>query len=156
MAITAINNQTIPSAASTRATTDVLGKDDFLQLLVTQLQNQDPLNPMDSTEFTAQLAQFSSLEQLYNVNDNLDSLGTNQLTMNNTQTVSMIGKSAWAYGNIVQKSGSDDVRLHFALKGKAEETMVNIYNPQGDFVKNDFSRRHGCRRWFNFMGRHGQ
>ncbi len=90
MAINAINTDTIPSSETTRPTTDVLGKDDFLQLLVAQLQHQDPLKPMDSTEFTAQLAQFSSLEQLYNVNDNLGELGTNQLTMNNTQTKAII------------------------------------------------------------------
>jgi len=54
--------------ATTRA--GAMGKDDFLNLLITQLQNQDPLNPTDSTEFTAQLAQFSSLEQLGNVNEN--------------------------------------------------------------------------------------
>ena len=47
----------------------VLGKDAFLELLVTQLQNQDPLNPMDDKEFIAQLAQFSSLEQMSNVAD---------------------------------------------------------------------------------------
>ena len=49
-----------------------LGRDSFLRLLVTQLQNQDPLNPMASAEFTAQLAQFSSLEQLFNINDSLE------------------------------------------------------------------------------------
>ena len=51
-----------------------LDRDAFLNLLITQLQNQDPLNPTDSVEFTAQLAQFSSLEQLGNVNDNLKQL----------------------------------------------------------------------------------
>ena len=135
MAITAINTNTIPGSGSAQSTTDVLGKDDFLQLLVTQLQNQDPLNPMDSTEFTAQLAQFSSLEQLYNVNDNLNGLGANQLTMNNTQTISMIGKTTWAYGNIIQKSDSSFTDIHFGLGENATETVVNIYNAQGDFIK---------------------
>jgi flagellar basal-body rod modification protein FlgD len=135
MAINAINTNTIPSSEATRSTTDVLGKDDFLQLLVAQLQNQDPLKPMESTEFTAQLAQFSSLEQLFNVNENLGDLGTNQLTMNNTQTISMIGKSAWAYGNIVQKSDVSPTQIHFGLDGNAVETVVNIFNAQGNFVK---------------------
>ncbi|RLC04695.1 MAG: flagellar hook capping protein [Deltaproteobacteria bacterium] len=135
MAITAINANTIPSSENTQSTTDVLGKDDFLQLLVAQLQNQDPLKPMESTEFTAQLAQFSSLEQLYNVNDNLNGLGANQLAMNNTQTISMLGKSAWAYGNIIQKSDTSDIDIHFGLSGNAVETVVNIFNAQGDFVK---------------------
>lgn len=49
-----------------------LGKDDFLTLLIAQLQNQDPLNPADATEFTAQLAQFSQLEQLSNMNTKLE------------------------------------------------------------------------------------
>ena len=51
-----------------------LGKEDFLTLLVTQLKNQDPMNPMESTDFTAQLAQFSSLEQLFGVNDALGNI----------------------------------------------------------------------------------
>jgi flagellar basal-body rod modification protein FlgD len=135
MAINAINTHTVPSLETTRSATDVLGKDDFLQLLVAQLQHQDPLKPMESTEFTAQLAQFSSLEQLYNVNDNLSALEKSQLTMNNNQTVSMIGKSAWAYGNIVQKSEAAPTQIHFGLDGNAEETVVNIYNAQGNFVK---------------------
>ena len=69
----------IPSAGSTSATTpssaqSPLGKEDFLQLLVAQLSAQDPLNPMDSREFSAQLAQFSALEQMTNVNSTLEEL----------------------------------------------------------------------------------
>lgn len=135
MAISAITTETVPSMQDTHATTDVLGKNDFLNLLVAQLKNQDPLKPMDSTEFTAQLAQFSSLEQLYNVNDNLDYLGNNQVAMSNNQAVSMIGKTAWADGNIVQKTDSETTDIHFGLGGSATQTVVNIYNAQGNFIK---------------------
>ena len=60
--------------ADTASKNDVLGKDAFLKLLVTQLQNQDPLNPLDDKEFIAQLAQFSSLEQMTNISEGITSL----------------------------------------------------------------------------------
>jgi len=53
---------------------DPLGRDAFLQLLVTQLEHQDPTQPMDDSQFLAQLAQFSSLEQLQSVNTKLDTI----------------------------------------------------------------------------------
>jgi flagellar basal-body rod modification protein FlgD len=53
---------------------DALGQEAFMSLLITQLRHQDPTNPMDDTAFLAQLAQFSSLEQLQSVNDKLDTL----------------------------------------------------------------------------------
>ncbi len=56
--------------------TNGLGREAFLQLLVTQLQHQDPMNPQEDGEFIAQLAQFSSLEQLTTVNTKLTSIGT--------------------------------------------------------------------------------
>lgn len=58
----------------TRKTGDSLGKDDFLKLLITQLQNQDPSSPMDNTEFIAQMATFSSLEQMVNIGSKLDDM----------------------------------------------------------------------------------
>ncbi len=53
---------------------DALGRDVFLTMLVAQFQNQDPLNPMDGTDFSAQLAQFSQLEQLIGLNEAMDGL----------------------------------------------------------------------------------
>lgn len=60
---------------STKKESSPLDKDAFLKLLVTQLQYQDPLNPMNDTEYIAQLAQFSSLEQMQNLNENIKTLG---------------------------------------------------------------------------------
>jgi len=69
MSIEALNTGYDASSVSNRTTssssgTGELGKDEFLKLFIAQIQYQDPLNPLDSAEFTAQLAQFSSVEQL--------------------------------------------------------------------------------------------
>jgi flagellar basal-body rod modification protein FlgD len=69
-----------------------LGKEDFLQLFTTQLRAQNPLKPMDSTEFTSQMAQFSSLEQLTNINTNLNNLLLFQNSLQNVSATGMIGK----------------------------------------------------------------
>ena len=68
MAIVGLDQVGSRAAQTAESKKSVMGKEDFLHLLVTQLQNQDPLNPSDSTEFTAQLATFSSLEELQNIN----------------------------------------------------------------------------------------
>ena len=83
-----------------------LGKDDFLKILVAQLQAQDPLAPMEGQEFASQLAQFSSLEQLTNVNDNLEISQAFDLALSNSSALALIGKTVDAPGNTVDfKSG---------------------------------------------------
>jgi flagellar basal-body rod modification protein FlgD len=65
------------NASSSPSSSNPLGSEQtFLQLLVSQIQNQDPLNPTDSTQFVSQLAQFSSLEQLININQGVSTLDT--------------------------------------------------------------------------------
>ena len=112
-----------------------LDKDAFLNLLITQLQNQDPLNPTDSTEFTAQLAQFSSLEQLGNVNKNLKQLQDFQASINNSQAVSLIGKEITANGNSLSLTNGQPVGCEFKLDGNAGVVGVSIYDHTGEFVK---------------------
>lgn len=114
---------------------NVLDKDDFLNLLITQLQHQDPLKPTDSVEFTAQLAQFSSLEQLGNVNDNLLELQNFQASINNSQAVSLIGKDITAKGNYVQLTEDRPVACALSLENDAAVVVVNIYDTRGEFVK---------------------
>ncbi len=73
--------------------TNSLGKDDFLKILMTQLQNQDPLNPMQDTEFISQMANFSSLEQMTNLNSSIDSFIKQGQQNQFIQSALMIGKT---------------------------------------------------------------
>ncbi|MBA4374104.1 MAG: hypothetical protein C0402_14730 [Thermodesulfovibrio sp.] len=78
---------------SASAVGKALGKDEFLKLFTSQLKYQDPLKPLDSTEFTAQLAQFSSLEQLYNLSSGMQQLATAQQQVNSASAVGLIGRT---------------------------------------------------------------
>lgn len=82
------------SQRSERTTTNnsSLGKDDFMKILITQLQNQDPLSPMEDREFIAQMASFSSLEQMMNMTQMFETFIANQADMQIVQNSQMIGK----------------------------------------------------------------
>jgi flagellar basal-body rod modification protein FlgD len=71
----------------------ILGKDDFLKILITQLQNQDPLNPMQDKEFIAQMAQFSTLEQMTNMGKSLENFLKSQEQNYMLQASMLIGKT---------------------------------------------------------------
>ncbi|HVN70569.1 MAG TPA: flagellar hook capping FlgD N-terminal domain-containing protein, partial [Desulfomonilia bacterium] len=122
------------SVASASATSASSEKDMFLNLLVKQLQYQDPLNPMENTEFASQLAQFSSLEALTSMKDSVDKLSQVQGTMSNTQALSFIGKKVSANGNTIQFTGSSST-LNFNLSDKASQVQVTIYNSSGTAVR---------------------
>jgi flagellar basal-body rod modification protein FlgD len=112
-----------------------MGKEDFLNLLVTQLQHQDPLNPMDSTGFSAQLAQFSSLEELQNINETLGSVGNSQTILTNSQAVDYIGKRVQAVGDQLELTSGQPVSIEFNLNQDAAGVYVRIYNQFGEYVQ---------------------
>jgi len=141
MSITGLDSVTTNGTELSVIQSKTLDKDDFLNLLITQLQHQDPLNPTDSVEFTAQLAQFSSLEQLGNVNDNLIQLQYFQASINNSQAISLIGKDITAKGNTIRLSGGNPVGCDFKLKEDAAVVVVNVYNKTGEFVKSFESKQ---------------
>jgi flagellar basal-body rod modification protein FlgD len=94
--ISAITGQNTQSQSLTSQGTQGLGQDAFLNLLVTQLKNQDPLQPTDDKEFIAQLAQFSSLEQAQNMNQTLQSFTKSQPIL---QASNLIGHTVTAVGS---------------------------------------------------------
>lgn len=108
--------------------------DQFLILLTTQLQNQDPLSPMDTTEFTNQLVAFSGVEQQINTNEKLDSLV--QLQLNNTfsSALGYVGLDVSYLGSEVTFDGETPTPINYALDSEAFEAKINIFDDQGNLI----------------------
>ena len=85
-----VNNFNKALNSSGRMPSQQLGKDDFLKLLITQLSNQDPTNPMEDTQFLAQMAQFTSLEQMTNMNESFNKMAA---MINSSQAAATIGRT---------------------------------------------------------------
>ncbi len=135
MAIQSINGPAPGvGAAGTKAGGQV-SRDDFLKLLIAQLQNQDPLSPMDNQEFAVQLAQFNSLEQLIGVNEKLDSLASQQGLASQFNTASLIGKQVVGRGNEVNLGQSGGASMHYELASNASKVTVNVLNANGAVVR---------------------
>jgi len=124
----------IDSTESKKVASDELGKDQFLTLFLAQLNHQDPLQPMDSSEFSSQLAQFSSLEQLFNVNDNLESMKAGQDETGQYQALDLIGKEVEASGDMISLSQSGLAKGGFSIPGNSY-CSVSIFDLSGVNVK---------------------
>jgi len=108
--------------------------DEFLSLLTTQLKNQDPLSPMDSTQFTNQLVQFSGVEQQIKGNDTLNKLLTMQ-TLNMTALgVSFIGKDVEVAGNNFVSDGVKSSSMSYTMPDGAAVGTISITNADGEVV----------------------
>lgn len=116
-----------------------LGKDDFLRLLTVQLRYQDPLNPLENTEFIAQMAQFSSLEQLQNMNESLDenNVADDQLAqaLSTNIATSLVGKQVEVPTNKVNFDGEEPITLGYRLGKNAREAVLKILDVQGQTVR---------------------
>jgi flagellar basal-body rod modification protein FlgD len=134
----AIQNIAATSSQSTAAkslTDKTVTQDDFLKLLIAQLQNQDPLQPMDNQEFAAQLAQFNSLGQLIEINDKLGVLQNGQGAMGQYNAASLIGKEISSTGNKVNLSSGSPAAIGYQLGANAARVVIRVFNGAGELVR---------------------
>ncbi len=133
----------VQSTGSTAHTTSATGtsgrreldKESFLALLVTQLRYQDPLSPMDNQEFIAQMAQFSALEQMHNLNEKFETSMYLTQSLNNSAAAGLIGRHVRATGDTVRLGESGGVELGYFLSQPANAVTVTVYDSDGEVVR---------------------
>jgi len=130
------SNTSNASASSNSASQQLAGNfNTFLQLLTTQLQNQDPLNPLDTDQFTQQLVEFSSVEQQINTNTNLQTLITLQQASEATSALQLIGSTVTVSGSAAPLSNATSTPATWSLTSSGAGTgQVTITNASGQTV----------------------
>ena len=136
MSTVATTNSTLPTAANSNSASSAQGSLDtnyntFLTLLTTQLKNQDPLDPMDSSQFTNQLVLFSQVEQQIQTNANLTTLISSASANTTQQALSYIGLDVQATGSSFKYDGSDAVKLGYNIPSTAAASTVGVFNSAG-------------------------
>ena len=133
-----INASTASPAAASSAARDRIGLaddfDSFLQLLTTQLKNQDPLSPLDANQFTEQLVQFSAVEQAIKSNDVLGQLLAVIRGDQIARSVDYIGAEVEAAGQTVQLGAGGSAQVHYRLDQTAAAVRIDIYDSAGRLV----------------------
>jgi flagellar basal-body rod modification protein FlgD len=127
------SKSTSKTSSSSTASTQ-LGVDNFLTLFTTQLKYQDPTNPMESYELAAQLAQFSSVEQLTKLNSSIEDIETYLASLANAEMVNLMGKQVVASGNTIQLNDGETTKGSFEISSAANVT-VRIYDEDGTLVR---------------------
>lgn len=123
------------TSSSSSSSTSTLGKDDFLQLLVTQLNNQNPLDPQDNSEFVAQLAQFSSVESLSNLNTSVESILSNYQSSQALQASSLVGRSVITESSTAVVDTASGMSGSVVMPSSGSDVTVKVYDSSGSLVK---------------------
>lgn len=127
--------------------------DDFLKLLVTQLKNQNPLEPLDSNEFTDQIVQFTGVEQSINTNQKLDALlGITQLS-NNSDIISFAGKQVEVEGSTIVLPEDGEVSFAYNIdESQIKKTFVTIRDAFGNTVFNGEGSTSEGKHFYSWNG----
>lgn len=126
---------TVTGQGNVQAAVSELGSDVFLRLLVTQLQSQDPTNPVENEDFVAQLAQFTTLEQTTNTNDLLGDLIAQDTQRTELGLVNLIGHTVISQGDTVSVGKDEQPVLAYALSGDASFVTIEVLAPDGQVVR---------------------
>ena len=114
---------------------DGLDRNAFLKLLTTQLQNQNPLDPMKNEAFVAQLAQFSQLEATTQMSSSLEAMSNAQKSDRIMQGASLVGKRVLAETGLISFDGEIPTSLELDLEGGADQVEIGIYDESGAKIK---------------------
>lgn len=128
---TALDAQSQTNAASAQLSEDF---SDFLNLLTVQLQNQDPLDPMDTSEFTNQIVAFTGVEQQINTNQKLDDLVALELSSSLGSALSYVGLDISYVSGEFYYDGTNPASMQYALNGEAVDATVRVVDAQGEVV----------------------
>jgi flagellar basal-body rod modification protein FlgD len=130
-----IQTQQEEEEAAEVASGNELGQTAFLELMITQLENQDPLSPQENSEFIAQLAQFSSVEGLERLNTNFDSFSSSFISNQALQASSLVGSSVTVPSSEATLADGGFIGGTVDLPAATTNLSVNIYNEQGSLVE---------------------
>lgn len=134
MTTTATTSSTLPTQDAAAVKTvgkKTLDRNDFMTLFITQMQHQDPLEPMDSTDMASQLAQFSNMEATMKMSDNLEKLLGYQVSQNNLQLLTLIGKEVQGAGNNMGVVAGKVSTTEYTLADAADSCRIEIYDSAG-------------------------
>jgi len=131
-----LSSQTRQAEQAQEQNSDELGKDVFLELLVTQMTNQNPLEPQANSEFVAQLAQFSSVEGLDNLNDTVSDMAASFQSSQVLQATSLVGRSVSVQTSQASLAAEGSVTGEVNVPSGATSLEMFVYDSSGNLVRN--------------------
>jgi flagellar basal-body rod modification protein FlgD len=127
-------NRTTSGSSTVKTQNDGGAEDRFLKLLVAQMQNQDPLNPMDNAQVTSQMAQIQSVNGIEKLNRSVEGLGSQFAQMSALQGAALVGRDVIVPGNRLVTNDEDLVQGGFELNGPADSVKVEVINAGGRII----------------------